>query len=359
MSDAAYRIRVLGVLGGGQLGRLIALDAARLGFDVHVFDPDPDCPAARVAAQSTTADFEDEDAVRAFAGVCDVVTCEFENVPAKTLEAAAAAGALVRPGPRSFAVAQDRIREKAFFESVGATVAPHRPVSSREEAVRALRDLGGGPALLKTARDGYDGKGQRRLAPGADAARAFDALGGVPCVMEGLVTFEREFSVVIARWADGRTVFYEPAENVHEDGVLRSSRAPADLHPAAAEAAREVASRAAEALDHVGVMAVEFFDLGSGAPPCVNEMAPRVHNSGHWTFDACDCGQFEQHVRAIFDLPPGSCVLRRAAHMTNVLGEEIVQADLMSADVIFSHYGKRNMRSRRKMGHYVTLHPLS
>lgn len=344
----------LGVLGGGQLGRMIAIAAAKLGVDVCVFDPDPDAPAARVSASSVAADFEDASALSSFAARCKVVTCEFENVPAAVLAALAAAGARVAPGPASFATAQDRLVEKAFFRDLGAATAPFHPVRDRQEARRAAAALRG-PGILKTAREGYDGKGQIRVRTADEVETAFDALGGAPCVLEERVDFVREFSVILARWEDGRTAVYDLAENRHEGGVLVESRAPAAVSLPAADEARRIALAAAEALGHVGVMAVEFFESADGRA-IVNEMAPRVHNSGHWTVEACRCGQFEMHVRACCAWPPGDPTSHGRVIMRNLLGDPTNDWRRLIADkdISLTLYGKRHGGDRRKMGHYVT-----
>ncbi|MCG8443286.1 MAG: ATP-grasp domain-containing protein, partial [Caulobacterales bacterium] len=267
---------VIGVLGGGQLGRMLALAAARLGFDVHVFADAPDCPAARVAARATTGSFEDAPAVAAFAEACDVVTYEFENVPVAAAEAAARASPL-RPGARALAMSQDRWLEKGFARDCGAATVACAPVDTVADLAPAIAETGL-PALLKTRRLGYDGKGQAWIRAADEATAAFDAIGARPAILEADARFAREISLILARGTDGATAAFDVAENVHAGGVLRTSRAPAGDHEALAAAARPIVEALAEALDHVGVITAEFFVADDGALT-FNEFAPRVHNS--------------------------------------------------------------------------------
>ncbi len=349
---------VIGVLGGGQLGRMLALAAARLGFDAHIFAPEPESPAARVAARASVAAYTDLPALRAFARACDVVTFEFENVPAASVAALLEAGAPVRPGARALAVAQDRLAEKRFLLELGLPTAPHRPVESEADLPPALAEIGL-PAILKAQRLGYDGKGQARIAEPGHAATAFAAIGGGPAILEAFVDFEREISIVAARGADGAFAPYGPCENWHEGGMLRRTRAPAAIPAALAEKATQAARAVAEALDYVGVLAVEFFVTKEGAL-ITNEFAPRVHNSGHWTADACDAGQFEQHVRAVAGWPLGDPRARYAAEMENLIGADAERWPALAGEgqARVWLYGKGEARPGRKMGHVTRLEPM-
>ncbi len=341
----------VGILGGGQLGRMLAMAAATLGFRTHVFAEAPGSPAAQVSAFETVAGFEDKEALARFASRVDVATFEFENVPVAAVEAVAAR-VPVRPGAASLRVAQDRLAEKRFIESLGGRPAPWRAVDGPADLEAALRALGF-PAVLKTRRLGYDGKGQRRIDGPDEADAALRALGGRALVLERLVDFESEFSILLARGADGACARYPPVANIHEGGILRHSRAPAPgLEPAVLAEAADLALRAAEALGHVGMIAFEFFATADGA--LFNEMAPRVHNSGHWTIEGAHCSQFEQHIRAVAGLPLGSTALRGAGFaMENILGEEAIGAHARLAEPgVWLHlYGKDQPAPGRKMGH--------
>jgi len=347
----------LGILGGGQLGRMTALAAARLGYSCHVFAPEPDSPAFAVA-RHTCASYDDRAALEAFADSVSVVTLEFENVPVAALEILAGR-VRVRPDAAVLAVTQDRLAEKRFLEARGFPLARYRGVRSREDAGRALAELGG-RGVLKTTRLGYDGRGQRIVASPAEAAEAFAALGGGPQVLETFVTFEREISVVTARRADGARASYPPVENRHEHHILRTTLAPAPIAPALAREAVALAEAIAEALGVVGLLAVEMFVTGASGL-LVNELAPRPHNSGHWTLDACPVSQFEQLVRAVCDLPLGDPAPFAAAVMENLLGEEVnAWPNLLAEPGARLHlYGKREVRPGRKMGHVTRLFPLA
>jgi 5-(carboxyamino)imidazole ribonucleotide synthase len=344
---------VLGVLGGGQLGRMLAVAAARLGLHVHVFEPG-EAPAAEVAQRWTRAAFDDAAALTAFARDCDVVTYEWENVPVAAVTTVAAS-APVRPGARALEVAQDRLAEKAFLARLGLRVAPHAPVDDPGDLDRALAAVGG-RGILKTRRFGYDGKGQFRFSSPAEAADAVAALGGEPAVAEGLVDFEREISVVAARGLDGAVAAFDPGENAHRDGVLHTTVVPARVPPRLAQDAALAAGRILNALDYVGVIGVEFFVTADGL--VVNEIAPRVHNSGHWTIDACLIDQFEQHVRAVAGWPLGDGARHSDAAMTNLIGEEAARAAEIAGAAVHL-YGKREARPGRKMGHFTRLAPRS
>ncbi len=348
----------VGILGGGQLGRMLALAGARLGFDMHVYTPDTDSPAARVAASATVADWHDAPALRGLAQACDVITLEFENVPVATVDALQEFGAEVRPGARSLTVAQDRLVEKETLRALGLQTAAFHPVDTAAELREALAALGE-PAILKTRRHGYDGKGQVRIAPGDDAAAAWAQCGGHPAIVEAMVGFACEISVLVTRTAGGDTLCYDPPRNEHAGGVLRRSTVPSGVAPALQDEACRAAEAVAGALGHLGVMAVEFFVLPDGSL-LANEIAPRVHNSGHWTPEACLTGQFEQHIRAIAGWPLGPVTRLMDAWMDNLLGEEaLIEAAGHPPGASLTLYGKRTARPERKMGHRVSLAPLS
>ncbi|MDO8839358.1 MAG: 5-(carboxyamino)imidazole ribonucleotide synthase [Parvibaculum sp.] len=350
----------IGILGGGQLGRMLAMAAAELGFKCHIYCPDTEVPAADVAAALTRAPYEDAAALAAFADGVDVVTYEFENVPAETARILAE-HAPVRPGPQALATAQDRLTEKNFLAAQGIATAPFADVASAADLDAALAQIGT-PAILKTRRLGYDGKGQAKIGRAEEAAAAWDAIGRMPAILEGFVPFEREISVVVARGIDGETAAYDPVENIHKDHILDRTYAPAALDAALADAARAIAARIVSALDYVGVMGVEMFLLPAGATPrlVVNEIAPRVHNSGHWTMDACAVSQFEQHIRAICGWPLGHPDRHADAVMTNLIGDAAGQWAVLAAEpgAKLHLYGKAQARAGRKMGHVNRLFPL-
>lgn len=338
----------IGILGGGQLGRMLGVAAAQLGYRTHVLAPDRESVAAQTASSLTRADYHNRIVLADFAAACDVVTYEFENVAIAPVEWLAER-VPVHPHPRALAAAQERIAEKRFVEHVGGRPARWAAVHSRESLEAALAHVGT-PAVLKTARFGYDGKGQVRLQSPADADAAWDAIGG-PAVLEAFVTFSHEFSILIARGQDGATVRYDPPHNVHVDAILRTSNLPA---PAAilgqAEEATVLAERIAAELDYVGVLACEFFATADG--PVFNEMAPRVHNSGHWTIEGAETSQFENHIRAICGLPLGSTALTgRSVSLENLIGDDPWQPALSEAGAHLHLYGKGSARAGRKMGH--------
>ncbi len=345
----------VGIVGGGQLGRMLALAAAQIGLDVVVLDPDPDAPAARVARRSIEGAYDDAGALRALAREVRVATYEFENVPVESAERLAEDGVAVRPGPAALRVAQDRAAEKEFLSGLGIAVAPWRPVADAREADSALASLGP-PAILKTRRLGYDGKGQRRVDEGRSAAAAFEALAGAPSVMERRLEFLLEFSIVGARGTDGTEIAWDAVRNVHEGGILRSSRVPAGIPDSAERDAREAVRRTMSALDYVGVIAVEFFLLPD-ARIVANEIAPRVHNSGHWTLDACDLNQFEAHMRAVAGWPLSPPRRYVSAEMRNLLGGEAAQWQEYAGrtGARLHLYGKRESRTGRKMGHVTRI----
>ena len=354
----------VGILGGGQLGRMLALAAARLGLKTHILAPEEDACAFDVASGRTIASYTDEAALRFFAATADVVTYEFENVPAETVDILTTLGAEVAPGARALAVAQDRLIEKEFVRSIGARTAPFAAVDDIASLEDALRRIGR-PAILKTRRLGYDGKGQTTI--GAEAtdlglaweeanAKAWAEIGAHPSILEAFVDFEREISIVGARGRDGAVALYDPPENRHRGGILRTSTVPAAISAPAAGAARAIAGSMLAELDYIGVMGVEFFVLRDGAL-LVNEFAPRVHNSGHWTLDACAVSQFEQHIRAVCGWPLGDPTRHSDAVMENLIGEEITGASGLAreAGASLHIYGKGEARPGRKMGHVTRL----
>ncbi|MDP1738373.1 MAG: 5-(carboxyamino)imidazole ribonucleotide synthase [Caulobacter sp.] len=341
----------IGILGGGQLGRMLALAAARLGLDVVVLTPDEGSPASRVVKRTLVAAYDDQPALAALAEACDVVTYEFENVPAATVQVLNALGVETAPGKLALAVAQDRVAEKTFLNEAGAPTVAFAPVDGAADIDAALPRIGL-PALLKTRREGYDGKGQAWIRDAAGARAAFEAVGGAPSILEARADFKRELSIIAARGRDGQTAFYPLSENVHEGGVLRTTFAPAAVEPALQSEAERIAGEVLTRLDYVGVMGIELFDLGTGVL-LVNEIAPRVHNTGHWTQDGCEVDQFEQHIRAVAGWPLGDTTPAVSVEMTNLLGEEILGwADLARDPEARLHvYGKGEPRPGRKMGH--------
>ncbi len=348
----------VGVLGSGQLGRMFAIAARRMGYRVHTFSPDSDTPTGQVSDREYEHPYDDLDAVREFARGVEVVTFEFENVPAETVEAAAAL-APVRPSGSVLYTTQHRLREKTFLSTHGFPVAPFRHVRSLEDLTAALEQIGL-PAVLKTAGFGYDGKGQTRIDSIEDAPDAFEALRGQEGVVEAFVDFEREVSVVAARGTGGRVAHYGVVENTHSRHILDLSVAPARVEESVVREAVSIARAVLEELDVVGVTCVEFFLTRSGKL-LVNELAPRPHNSGHFTFDACVTSQFEQQLRAVCDLPLGSTELLRPAAMANLLGdlwqggEPLWRAAAAFPNVKLHLYGKTEARPGRKMGHLTAL----
>jgi 5-(carboxyamino)imidazole ribonucleotide synthase len=355
--DPARRLApgdTIGILGGGQLGRMLALAAAPLGLGVHVYAPEADSPAFAVAARHTIARYDDEAALNAFAASVDAVTYEFENIPVETVRFLDAR-VPVRPGAKALKVAQDRLEEKNLARALGALTAPFAAVLTADELDRALAEIGA-PAVLKTTRFGYDGKGQAKLGSAAEAPAALAAMNGQQAILEGFIDFRLEISVVAARGLDGAFAAFDPTENEHRHHILHRSVAPAGVSDVTAERALATARAIADALDYVGVLGVEFFVVGAGAEErlLVNEIAPRVHNSGHWTQDGAVTSQFEQHVRAVAGWPLGSPArLGAAAQMINLIGDEAEQWGAILADprAKLHLYGKRESRPGRKMGH--------
>jgi 5-(carboxyamino)imidazole ribonucleotide synthase len=339
----------IGIVGGGQLGRMLSVAAAQLGYQCHIFDPHEHPCAADVAAHFTRAAYDDVGALKRFAEQVDVVTYEFENLPVEPLKVL---GDKLRPGTKSLAVAQDRAHEKEFIERCGARAAPWREIASLADVTASVLKVGL-PLVLKTRRYGYDGKGQAWVRSRREEQAAWQAIGEEPAVAEAAIDFAAEFSVIVARWVDGRHTFWDSPENEHGEGILRRSTLPcSDLVAVQVAEAREAALRIAEALGHVGVLTVEFFASADG--PLVNEIAPRVHNSGHWTIEGAVTSQFEQHIRAICDLPPGSTdLVGSGAVMDNLIGDDVNRWPELIADpgAHVHIYGKGEARPGRKMGH--------
>ena len=343
-------------MGGGQLGRMMAMAAARMGYRTHVFTDQPHTPASEVAAEVTVASFADRAALEHFANAVQVATYEFENVPLAAVKVVAER-VTVRPGANVLAVAQDRLAEKNFLSQAGLPVAPYRGIATPEEL--ALAAEVGFPAVLKTRREGYDGKGQVRVGAGRDLAAAWQQLGNVPSVLERWIDFRREISVIIARSQDGTEAAYEPTENRHADGILRTSIVPALISPTTVDRAVSAARTIVRELRCVGVLAVEMFVLPDGGV-MVNEIAPRPHNSGHWTIDAAETSQFEQQVRVCCELPLGSVHRLHDAVMANLIGADVDDWSRYLGDgqVRLHLYGKKASRPGRKMGHVTRLFPI-
>jgi 5-(carboxyamino)imidazole ribonucleotide synthase len=347
----------IGIVGGGQLGRMTAMAAARLGYRSHILTPEADSPAEQVAAGVTHGDFEDREALRAFAFAVDVVTFEFENISAEGLDLLASLKP-VRPSPAILRTTQDRIAEKSFVNAAGVATAPWIAV----ETMAGLRDAAerlGFPCVLKTTRLGYDGKGQALLRTPADLVPAFERLEPKPFIVEGFVDFAAEISVVVARGSDGEIAAFDTVENRHRDHILDLTLAPAPIAEALAVQAQAIARRVAVALDLVGLLAVEMF-VDSAGRVLVNELAPRPHNSGHWTIDACPASQFELHVRAVAGLPLPPAGRHSDAVMKNLIGPEeaALWPTILATPGLIPHlYGKAEARPGRKMGHVTRLFP--
>jgi 5-(carboxyamino)imidazole ribonucleotide synthase len=349
MSEMLPPGSTIGILGGGQLGRMLSVAAARLGYRTHIFEPGPNPPAADVAHAVTTAPYEDAAALRAFATSVDVITYEFENVPTAALDLLESL-APIRPNRKALATSQDRMLEKDFLTGIGLATAPYAAVDSAADLDAGLARIGT-PAILKTTRLGYDGKGQTRITIPSDAAAALAAMKGAPAVLEGFVHFRLEASVIAARSLTGEVAAYDPGENVHKDGILHTTTVPARLTPAQRTDAVLLAARILNALDYVGVMGVELFVTDRGL--IVNEIAPRVHNSGHWTQNGCTVDQFEQHIRAVAGWPLGDGSRHADIEMLNLIGDDIrLIPDLARRTGTAIHlYGKAEARAGRKMGH--------
>ncbi|MCB1390059.1 MAG: 5-(carboxyamino)imidazole ribonucleotide synthase [Rhodobacteraceae bacterium] len=339
----------IGILGGGQLGRMLSVAAARLGLRTHIYDPGAAPPAGHVAETVTTAGWDDEAALRAFAASVEVITYEFENIPTATLDLLESLRP-VRPNRRALAVSQDRLTEKDFLTGLGLATAPYRDVPDLPSLVAALAEIGP-RAILKTRRLGYDGKGQARIEGAEGAPAAYAEMGGAEAILEGFVDFTHEVSVIAARGVTGEIACYDPGENVHAAGILRTTTVPARLSQSQRMDAVLLAGRILNALEYVGVMGVELFVTPRGL--VVNEIAPRVHNSGHWTQAGCAVDQFEQHVRAVAGWPLGNGQRYADVVMENLIGDDVdrVPGLARAADVQIHLYGKGAARPGRKMGH--------
>jgi 5-(carboxyamino)imidazole ribonucleotide synthase len=344
----------IGILGGGQLGRMLAIAAAQLGFDVCIFTDEPDSPASRVAAKTMVGNYLDRAALADFARRVHVVTTEFENVPAETAEALIDSGARVAPTPTALAIAQDRFDEKSYFQTAGIPTPPFAAVASQEDLDAAIAEIGMS-SILKTRRLGYDGRGQIRIETAADAKGAYEKLGA-PGILEGFCKFEREVSIIAARAADGSIAFYDLNENKHAGGILSHTTLPANVSDQTIIDAQNAAERVLEAFDYVGVLTIEFFVMPDGAL-VANEMAPRVHNSGHWTIEGALTSQFEQHIRAVAGWPLGPTTRIANIEMLNLIGEDANAWPQLAADPTarLHLYGKRDARAGRKMGHVTKL----
>lgn len=349
MTDPLQPGATIGILGGGQLGRMLSVAASRLGFQCHIFEPGAGAPAGHVAAQVTTAPYEDAAALEAFAKSVDVVTYEFENVPTEALDLIESI-VPIRPGREALRISQDRLTEKDFLTSLGLMTAPYADITDLASLEAAVADMGL-PGILKTRRFGYDGKGQVRLSEGADLEAALADMAGAPSVLEGFVNFDCEVSVIAARGPDGEVAAFDPGENVHKEGILRTTTVPAALSAGQRMDAVLLAAKILNALDYVGVMGVELFVTGGGL--IVNEIAPRVHNSGHWTQAGCAVDQFEQHIRAVAGWPLGDGKRHADVVMENLIGDDMDKVpEMAKAGATQIHlYGKADVKAGRKMGH--------
>ena len=348
MSDPLPTGATIGILGGGQLGRMLSVAAARLGFKTCIYEPGGDCPASHVANYHFQAKYDDADALRRFAKSVDVITYEFENIPTSALDILETY-APIHPGRKALATSQDRLTEKTFLRDLGLRTAPFADVGSLDALTAALATIGT-PAILKTRRMGYDGKGQVRIAAADIAQNALDQMQGAPAILEGFVAFSHEVSVIGARAEDGQTACFDPAENVHEDGILRTSTVPASLTHSQQMDAVLLTAKILNALDYVGVMGVELFVTTGGL--IVNEIAPRVHNSGHWTQNGCAVDQFEQHIRAIAGWPLGDGQRHSNVTMENLIGDDMDKVrDYAETGAALHLYGKSEVKPGRKMGH--------
>jgi 5-(carboxyamino)imidazole ribonucleotide synthase len=347
----------LGIIGGGQLGRMLSQAANRLGFNVVILDPQENSPAGRVSQGQIVAAYDNPTALQVLGKTCQAVTFEFENVPARSVEILIEAGCQVAPGPRALAVAQDRVDEKSFLNSIKVPTTAFAAIDDLDTLRAAVASLGA-PALLKTRRQGYDGKGQAWIKTNSGAARAWAAIGAQPAILEAKADFVRELSVICARGRDGDIAVYPLSENTHAGGVLKTTLAPARVTSQTKAQATRIAKKILEGLDYVGVMGVELFEMPGGRL-LVNEIAPRVHNSGHWTQDGCVCDQFEQHVRAVAGWPLGPTSAHARIEMTNLLGSEIKAWKALAADpaVRIHFYGKREAKPGRKMAHINRILP--
>ena len=347
----------IGMLGGGQLGRMMSMAAARLGYKTHIYCPEKNNPAEQVSYRATHADYDDIPALEKFAGEVDVVTYEFENIPVSTVEAITKTTP-VYPNSKVLEVSQDRLTEKNFLNDLGIVTAPYEGVSSLAQAVDVLNDISY-PAVLKTRRFGYDGKGQAIVKNGDDLIAAWQKLSSDKVIVEGFIDFDIEISVLAIRGQDGEIKCFAPVENQHKNHILDLSIAPARIDDEIRDEAIKQATKIIKEIDYVGVLTVEFFVSKNDPKLRVNEIAPRVHNSGHWTIEACPSSQFEQHIRAICGLPLGDVSFKGEARMTNLIGEDILKMPTLLNDPAANvhHYGKYEVRAGRKMGHVTWLYP--
>lgn len=339
----------IGIIGGGQLGRMLSIAASRLGFQCHIFEPGAEPPAGQVAQRVTTAAYDDESALRAFGNAVDLITYEFENIPTASLDLLQDL-APIHPGREALRVSQDRLTEKTFLQQLGLKTAPFADITDAASLEMALAEIGT-PSILKTRRFGYDGKGQARITAHEDAAQALADMQGAPSILEGFVDFSHEVSVIAARGLDGAVAAFDPGENVHSDGILRTTTVPARLSASQRTDAVLIAAQVANALNYVGVLGVELFVTPGGL--IVNEIAPRVHNSGHWTQNGCAVDQFEQHIRAITGWPLGDGQRHADVVMENLIGDDMERVpDLAKTpDCALHLYGKAETKPGRKMGH--------
>lgn len=349
MSDPLQPGAVIGILGGGQLGRMLSMAAARLGFATHIFEPGANPPAGQVADRVTTAAYDNTDALAAFAKSVDVVTYEFENIPTAALDVLEAHRP-IHPGREALRISQDRLTEKTFLRQLGLQTAAFSDVYDLASLTAAIAETGT-PAILKTRRLGYDGKGQARLSGPQDASRALEEMAGAPALLEGFVDFSHEVSVIAARGLTGEVACFDPGENVHRDGILHTTTVPARLSSAQRTDAVLLAANILNALDYVGVLGVELFVTPQGL--IVNEIAPRVHNSGHWTQNGCAVDQFEQHIRAIAGWPLGNGQRHADVVMENLIGADMDRVPDLARDpdTALHLYGKAQIKPGRKMGH--------
>lgn len=355
----AERRPAVGILGGGQLGRMLAQAATALDIRSVILCPDADCPAGQVADRVITAAYKSEEALKELAEQCVAVTYEFENIPATAVDFISKF-VPVRPSAQALRTTQNRIVEKSFLHDVGVRTTPFKGALNLDDVLKATRELGL-PAVLKTRRLGYDGKGQAKIESKDDIGPAWQRLHGQPAIYEAFVDFKRELSILCARSLRGETMFYPVVENTHRNHILHQTHAPAaGLSQRAEEEARDIARRIANGLDYIGVLAIELFETADGGL-LVNEIAPRVHNSGHWTIEACETSQFENHIRAVMGMPLGSSALTHRAVMTNLIGEDVERAaDYEREDQTYVHlYGKAEAKAGRKMGHVTKLEPLN
>ena len=341
-------VQTIGILGGGQLGRMLSVAASRLGLKTHIFEPSATPPAGHVADRVTTASYDDAAALQAFAASVDVITFEFENIPTSALDLLETLRP-IHPPRSALATSQDRLVEKTFLQGLGLQTAPFADVQNADDLAKAIETIGT-PAILKTRQMGYDGKGQARIMSPADADAALADMAGAPAILEGFITFSHEVSVIGARAADGAVSCYDPGENVHVNGILRSTTVPAKLTPSQRTDAVLIAARILNALDYVGVMGLELFVTSQGL--IVNEIAPRVHNSGHWTQNGCTIDQFEQHIRAVAGWPLGDGSRHSDVVMENLIGDDMNRLpDLAKTNAAIHLYGKADVKEGRKMGH--------